>query len=217
MPFEVTPMVVTPTAGAYPLGGSGDSGYPGPQAAAPNNGYPAPEATATSGDPNGRANTALEGLAVAQEAASKELSPDAKLYAIVPSRIMIINLGSPPVVAGWFYKFKVPGSPRELVVQVVDNAISGTTAIEPIEPPAPAELPIDLDKVKLDSDEVYAKFVEKAPELGLTVSDPKSYDLELVSLEGQSGPIWSVVDPGTLAWLYSVNAATGDEVPNPHG
>jgi hypothetical protein len=216
MPFEVTPEVVTP--GAYPFGSSSSdsSAYPAPAPAVtePDNGYPAP-AEANQGDPYGREMTALDSLTVAQEISRNQFSPEAQLYAIVPSRIMIMNLGSPPVVSGWFYKFKVPGSSRELMVQVVDGKISGTTEVELLEPATPAELPLDLDQIKIDSDQVFASFVEKAPSLGLTVTEPKRYDLELVFLEGQNEPVWSVVDPTTLEWLYTISATTGQEAPNP--
>ncbi|NNJ09840.1 hypothetical protein EKD04_005830 [Chloroflexales bacterium ZM16-3] len=211
MPFQTTPMVVTPT----PVQGS-DSAYPYPAPPVQNNpnpAYPAPEPT---GDPQGRSLSALSALAFAQSAAQASFDPNARLYVIMPSQVMLTNLGSPPALPGWFYKFKVEGTAREYIIQVVNDQASGSSEAEAMEPTQPLELPINLDQVKLDSDQVYASFAEKAPSLGLTVSDPKSYDLELVNLEGKGGPIWSVVDPGTLTWLYSVNATTGEEVPNPH-
>ncbi|WP_129629191.1 hypothetical protein [Candidatus Oscillochloris fontis] len=118
-------------------------------------------------------------------------------------------------MSGWFFKFKVEGTSREFYVQVIDGQVSGTTEAEPVVPTIPQELPIDMALVQVTSDQVFARFLEKAPALGLTVSDPTSYDLELVHLEGKSNPIWSVVDPTTLVWLYSLDANTGEEVPNP--
>jgi hypothetical protein len=161
--------------------------------------------------------TVIDSLPGAQSAAKERFDPNAKLYAVLPSHAMILNLNSPPVLPGWFYKFKAEGSPREFIVQIVNGQISGTNEIEPIEPSKPLELPIDLAAVKITSDQVFASFQQKAPSLGLKVDDPKMYDLELVNLEGAGGPIWSVFDPTTYKWIYSVNATSGEEVPNPHG
>jgi hypothetical protein len=159
----------------------------------------------------------LDSLPIAQNVAKERFDPTAKLYAVIPSRPMIINLNSPPVPPGWFYKFKVDGNPREFVIQIVNGQISGTNEIEPIEQTKPAEQPIDPAAIKITSDQVFTSFQQKAPSLGLTVSDPKSYDLELVNLQGSSGPIWSVFDPTTYKWLYAVSATSGEEVPNPRG
>jgi hypothetical protein len=211
MPFQTTPVAVTPTTqaatGAYP--------YPAPPAAnTTDQAYPGP---ATSRDPQGRALSALAALPLAQKDAQANFDPNAKLYAILPSQAMIQNLGSLPVAPGWFYKFKLDGSAREYIVQVVDNQVTGTREIEPIQAPKPLELQIDPASVKIDSDQVFASFKEKAPSLSLSVDDPKKYDLELINLEGGSGPVWSVFDPGKHTWLYSVSATSGSEVSNPRG
>ncbi len=214
MPYQVTPVVVTVT----PVSAASDTtgAYPAPSyaPATVNPAYPAPVGPT---DPQGRSVMVLDSLAVAQNVAKDRFNPNAQLYAVLPSRPMIRNLSSPPVLPGWFFKFKVAGSPREFIIQTVNGQISGTTEIELVEPLKPAELPIDVTTVKITSDQVFDSFKQKAPSLGLKVDDPKSYDLELVNLEGANGPIWSVFDPTTFAWIYSVNATSGAEVPNPHG
>jgi hypothetical protein len=216
MPFQTTPMPVTPApAGSYPAPGT--SGYPAPEQAVTtgtSEAYPAPE---TLIDPQGRSISALSALPIALEDAKTQFDPNATLYAIIPSQVMISNLGFPPVLPGWFYKFKAEGSAREYIVQVVNDVVTGTREIESIQPPTPLELAIDPATVKFDSDKVFASFKEKAPSLGLTVDDPKAYDLELVNLEGKGGPIWSVFDPATQKWLYSLSATSGSEVGNPRG
>ncbi|NTV63467.1 MAG: hypothetical protein HGA65_08015 [Oscillochloris sp.] len=152
---------------------------------------------------------------VALEDAQANFSPNVKLYALVPSQIMQRNLGQLPVMPGWFFKFKVEGLPREYIVLVINGQSAGVTEAEPVVQVLPLDLPIDMSAVKISSDQVLAGFLKKAPELGLTVTDPFTYDLELVNLEGQSGPVWSVYDPISLKWLYAMSATTGEELPNP--
>lgn len=212
LPYQVTPVAATPDYAA-----SGGTAYPYPYpmvpfSMTPQPAYPAP---AQSSSPHGRATSVADSLLVAEAIAVGSFNPNVKLYAVVPSQIMLRNIGSPPVLPGWFFKFKVEGAAREFFVQVVDGQASGTTEAEPVEQPNPQELPIDMTLVKITSDQVLASFLQKAPSLGLTVDDPLTYDLELVSLQGRNGPIWSVVDPMTFKWLYSVNATTGEEVSDP--
>lgn len=201
LPYQVTPIVVTPDVSGYPYPSNSTEPYPVP--------------TSTT-SPFGRSVSVADSLATAQEAVAQSFNPAAKLYGVVPSQIMLRNIGSPPVVSGWFFKFKVEGTVREFYVQVIDGQVSGTTEAEPVVQIQPQELPIDMALVQVTSEQVFARFLEKAPILGLTITDPTSYDLELVHLEGKSHPIWSVVDPTTFTWLYSLDASTGEEVPNPH-
>jgi hypothetical protein len=62
---------------------------------------------------------------------------------------------------------------------------------------------------------VFEQFKSVAAQRSLP-TDPAAYDFELVNLEGKGGPTWSIIDPTTKMWLYSVNATNGNEVPNPH-
>lgn len=221
-PFQVTPAPATPGPGSFGSGTpQGDGAYPAP--AAGTDGYPAPAPVTDSAYPEpapaeetfGRAETALESLPTAEAVAKAEFSPEARLIALMPSRVMIRNLGGPPVKLGWFYTFKAEGSPREFIVQVADGVATGSVETEAVEPPQPAMLPIPVESVTVDSDQVYARLEQRAGELGVTVTDPRAFDLELVNLEGSAGPVWSVYDPDSSRWLLSVDGASGEEVPNP--
>ncbi len=207
-------IVVTPEPGApvFTPPDQNASAYPAP--AQTDDAYPGPQTTVVSSS-NGRSQSVLQSYEPALQLARTQLSPDAQLYGVVPSTIAIGNLGGPPVVPGWFYKFKREGSRREFIVQVVDGRVTGSTTAESIEEPTPAELPIDVSQIKIDSDQVFALFKERAPELGITPGDTV-YDLELVSLAGKNGPTWSVVDPASKKWLFSVNAVSGEPAANPH-
>lgn len=204
----------TPDAG-YPAPATpADTGYPAPADA----GYPAPNApppTAGPSDPafEGRDMSALESYEVALEFAEQEFGP-VQLYAIVPSHIMLQNFGNPPVELGWFYKFKSPDDPAFHFVQVVDGRALGARSLTPLGEDEPQQ-PLDVATVTLDSPEVFERFRERAPELGITIDESLTYDLELVQLPGNPAPIWSVVTPDGSRWLYSLNAVTGEETADP--
>lgn len=195
----------------YPV--SGDAGYPSQLPSdMDDSGYPAPISTHSG---NGRSQTAIKSYELAYSIALDEFHPDAYLAAITPSHIMLINLGNPPVLPGWFFKFRKPDSRREFVVQVVDGIISGTTLTESAMDAGSVENPIDISQLALDSTDVLAQFQEVGTERGIW-SEALAYDLELVNLEGASGSVWSVVDPLTQTWLFSIDAVTGEEVNNPY-
>lgn len=185
------------------------SGYPTPSVS--QQAYPNPDETPESVD--GRSRSALESYQLALQTA-QQYNPDVRLYAIVPSTIMLGNLGNPPVLPGWFYKFKTEGSRREFYVQVVDRSVTGSTTAEPFEDVTPAEQPIDIEQVTLDSNQVLEQF-KRSSTAQNSFREGVQYDLELVKLQGSKNPIWSVVDPSNLQWLYSVDAVTGEEVSNP--
>lgn len=175
-------------------------------------GYPAPASTLEGQSIDGRNQTAVAAYNLAMSVALDEFSPDAYLHTIAPSHIMLSNLGNPPVLPGWFYIFKRPDSRRELIVQVVDNLVTGTTLTESVSDIQPTPLPIDMSQIALDSDDVFARFDEVG---GRQEGIP--YDLELIYLTGSDAPIWSVVDPFSQQWVVSFNAITGEEAPNPYG
>jgi len=204
--------VVTAVPGAPHISqpGAAPSGYPSSNSGVA--GYPAQTALASK---DGRSQSALTSLKVAERIAKEEYDPEARLYAIIPSGIMISNLGRPPVLPGWFYKFKRENSRREFTVHVADGQATGTTLAEPAVLPDEKELPIELDKVKFDSPQVFKRFQAFAAKQNIVV-EGKVFDLELTNIEGKGGPVWSVVDPETNRWLYSINAANGAEVGNPH-
>ncbi|MFQ5399218.1 MAG: hypothetical protein ACE5E7_06425 [Anaerolineae bacterium] len=219
--------VVTPEEGGQPaflktdndnMTSNSVAGYPGPET-----GYPGPLSSGLSGYPapvseysqDGRLQTALQSYSLANPVALAEFHPDAYLAAIVPSNIMMTNLGNPPVLPGWFFKFRRPDSRREFIVHVVDNVITGTTLTEAAMDVGPTERPIDLSQVNLDSPDVLEQFQKVGVERGIW-SENIVYDLELVNLEGTNGPVWSVVNPITQEWLYFVDAVTGEETDNPY-
>jgi hypothetical protein len=175
-------------------------------------GYPAPAGTVVGQSVDGRSQTAVSAYEIALSVALDEFTPDAYLHTIAPSNIMLSNLGNPPVLPGWFFIFKRPDSRRELIVQVVDTIVTGTTLTESVSDIQPTPLPIDMSQVVLDSDDVFTRFDEVG---GRQEGVP--YDLELIYLTGSDAPVWSVVDPFTQQWIVSFNAITGEEVPNPYG
>ncbi len=179
-------------------------------------GYPGPAGTVIGQSVDGRGQTALAAYELAQQVAIDEFSPEAYLHTIAPSHIMLSNLGNPPVLPGWFFIFKRPESRRELIVQVVDNLVTGTTMTESVSDIQPTPLPIDINQVVLDSNDVFELFNEIGASRGL-LQEGVPYDLELIYLTGSGAPVWSVVDPFTQVWLISFDAVTGEEVPNPYG
>jgi hypothetical protein len=206
----------TPEPGVPQFGPTEEVSYPAPTTAAGSDmSYPAPTTTndtISSGD--GRSQSALVAYEQALAVAKEEFDTDVQLYAIVPSHIMIANLGGVPVLPGWFYKFKREGSPVEFIVHISDTTLTGTKAIEPIAEVEPTERPIDMSQVNLDSTDVLEQFQTVIQTQNL--SSDITYDLELVNLENTRGPVWSVVDPTTSTWIYSVDATTGEEVLNPY-
>jgi hypothetical protein len=212
----------TPEISSAPLLGERESGsgYPGAQDVLP--AYPAPSlaegaypAPPTAHSADGRRRTALDSYQLALEVARAEYSPDVQLYAIVPSGIMLANLGNPPVLPGWFYKFRKPDSRRDFFVQVVDEIVTGTTLAESVIDEMPLEQPIAIEQIRIDSDVVLARFMEDGGTTGIW-REGITYDLELIYFQGINGPIWSVVDPFTGLWLYSVDAITGMETKSPY-
>jgi hypothetical protein len=196
---------------AYPA--PGDSGYPSSVPSTPglDPAYPAPPPQHTV---DGRALTTFDAYDLVEDIALEEFHPEAYLSAIVPSRIMLTNLGNPPVLPGWFYRFRRPESRREFIIQVVDDVVTGSTLTESAMDVSPPELPLVVDDLVIDSNEVLEMFEAVAAERGIL--EELIYDLELVDLEGGKGPTWSVVHPTTREWLYSINALTGEEAPNPY-
>lgn len=211
-PFQATLAPAT----AAPLATPVAEAYPSPVDPAVS-GYPDPNATVavppTDSSYEGRDTTALESYQLAREYAEQEFGP-VQLYAIIPSHIMLANLGNPPVEPGWFYKFQAANDPAYHFVQVVDGTVLGSRSLTPLGEDEPQE-PIDMGAVTVDSPAVFEQFRQRAPELGITVNDQLVYDLELVKLAGSPAPIWSVVTPDGSQWLYSLNAVTGEETSDP--
>lgn len=205
------------TAGTDGEGGdTGDEAYPYPAPTPLPPFYPYPEPPdlpELEGSREGRSLTALEASEIAADYARSEYDPDAQFFMVIPSSVMLRNLGSPPVAPGWFFKFKTDEeSLGEFIVQVTDETISGSTNVAALVALDPLELPVDRDEVTVDSNDVFAQFDEVAAEREIPTSREKLYDLELVYLANADEPVWSVVDPETLEWLYTISAITGEEV-----
>ncbi|MCA9917143.1 MAG: hypothetical protein KC445_04285 [Anaerolineales bacterium] len=204
----------TPESGGAPefLAEATPEGYPvSSPVETPDDGYPGPAESGIALSADGRSQTAVTAYQTALAVAQEEFSPDAYLHTIAPSNIMLSNLGNPPVLPGWFFIFKRPESRRELIVQVVDDLVTGTTLTESVSDIQPAPMPVDMSLVNLDSDEIFARF-----EASGSQQEGIPYDLELIYLTGSEAPIWSVVDPFTQQWVASYNASTGEEAPNPY-
>ncbi len=218
LPFQVTPEPGLPAFGTVAPGDG--AGYPGPDLI-PADAYPGPGVVEGFFDedttPDGRLLTALEAYPLALAVAQEKFSPEASLYQIAPSSIMLVNIGNPPVRSGWFYVFKRPDNARrEFVVQVVDEDVVGSLQTEAAVQVGPDRLELDLEQVALDSDEVLARFETYAAANNIPTGDI-IYDLELVRLQTGVGPVWSVVDPFSQEWLFSLDATTGSEVASPYG
>jgi hypothetical protein len=130
------------------------------------------------------------------------------------------NLGLPSDLPGWFYQFRVPGSPVEYYIKIVQGKLSGTTEAQPIivgEAPY-TYLPIDVDKLALDSDGAMQKFLDNGGRAYVDSNPEMLIDYRLVHLEGKPNPVWSIFDARdlTAAPLYSVDAVTGETVPDPY-
>ncbi len=193
---------------------TGDDAYPAPTPLPPFYPYPEPpDLPELEGSREGRSLTALEASEIAADYARSEYDPDAQFFMVIPSSVMLRNLGSPPVPPGWFFKFKTDeDSLGEFIVQVTDETISGSTNVSALVALEPLELPVERDAVTLDSNDVFAQFDEVAAEREIPSSSEKLYDLELVYLANADEPVWSVVEPETLEWLYTISAITGEEV-----
>lgn len=167
---------------------------------------------------DGRGETALAAYLIA-EAEAKRWNEGSVLYQIPVTKIMEINLGIPSGIPGWFFLFKVPDSPVEYYINVVDGHVFGITEAQPILiQELPYELlPIDVKELVVDSDDVLqlfmkfggAKYIEAHPEMQI--------DYRLVHLKGQPHPTWSLFDISDINRppLFNVDGVTGEVVEDP--
>jgi hypothetical protein len=236
--FETTPVPGTPEflatpevpSDAYPEPQDADTaedaypGYPNPAANVEENApYPDADTSQSSSDPGetaddsaGRTMTALEAYEIARAHTEERFDETPILIAVAPSNIMLQNIGGPPVVEGWFYRFKrAEDQPREFIVQVVNDQVSGSLQAEGIGDLPYEELPIDMNDVRFDSPEVFDMFEAVAEEREISTQGV-IFDLELINLANTDGPVWNVVDPETFERIYSVSAVSGEEVENPY-
>lgn len=167
---------------------------------------------------DGRGETALAAYPIA-EAEAKRWNSEALLYQIPINRIMEINLGIPAGIPGWFFMFKTPDSPVEFYVKVVEGRVFGMTEAQPIlvqELPYKL-LPIDVDKLALDSDDVLRLFIESGGAKYAVTHPEWQIDYRLVYLEGLPNPVWSLFDVSNInnPPLFNVDGVTGKFVEDP--
>ena len=148
-------------------------------------------------------------------ARAQQWNPEVVLHGVMPTMQMARNLGLPAVMDGWFFMFKVPGSPVEFYVQIADGSVLGYTEAQPIMgDKLPYQYaPIDVTQVTLDTRAVLEKFASKKRE----VSAGAALDYRLVRLEGQDRPVWTLfaISGSEMEALLHLDAVTGDEVGDP--
>jgi len=164
--------------------------------------------------PDSRKDTALEAYPFAL-ARAQQWNPEVVLHGVMPTIQMARNLGLPAVIDGWFFMFKVPGSPVEFYVQIAEGSVLGYTEAQPI---MGDQLPyqydtIDVNQVKLDSRDVLEKFSRTKRE----VPAGAALDYRLVRLEGQEQPVWTLlaISDTEITSLLHLDAVTGEEVGDP--
>ena len=207
------------------LGGCSTTSSPAVPTVAPTAAAAAPAATSGPAETaatdfehaSGRSLTVFQAVPIAERRA-KDWNKDAVLYQLMPSALTFRNIGRPMVQKGWFFQFGTPGSKIELLVQVTDATIGGTTEAEPLlTEPLPYELvPLDISQLKLDSPQVFAQWQQGGGTQYLEEHADAEIELRLSHIKGTANPIWSVVDdknPG--ADLLSVDAVTGERVARP--
>ena len=167
---------------------------------------------------DGRGTTAFEAYPAA-EMKAREWNSEALLYQIPVSRIMEINLGIPLGIPGWFFMFRVPDSPLEYYVKVVQGQVVGATEAQPIllGTPLYEYLPIDLADISLDSDDLLRLFMAYGGKEYVASHPGWQIDYRLVHLKGQAHPIWSLFDVSNLDQpaLFNVDAVTLEIVKDP--
>lgn len=168
---------------------------------------------------DGRGETAFDAYLVA-EVEAKNWDEEALLFQIPVTQIMESNLGIPPGIPGWFFMFKVPDSPLEYYVKVVNGKVAGTTEAQPIliEDLPYQYLPIDINKLSLNSDDVLRLFTENGGREYVNSHPELQLDYRLVHINGQEHPIWSLFEVSNLnqpTALFHVDAITGEIVADP--
>jgi len=166
-----------------------------------------------------RPETALKALEVAESKAMM-WNRKANLVSVPMTRLMEANFGLPGHIPGWFFMFMVPDSPLEYYVKVNDGKFSGATEAQPIlvEDLPYTILPLDLSNIKLNSDDAVNAWLARGGNGYLTNHPGAQLDFRLVHLESQEHATWSIFDfSGGEAplHLFSVDAATGQEVSDP--
>jgi len=202
-PSTVTPSNPTPD----------DKGYPAPtlQTQSNGSGYPAPQGKRYS-------QSAFQSYSAAEEAA-KKWNAKATLHQIPATYQMEMNLGHSATGEGWFFMFKVQGSPLEYYVYVSNGKVSGTSEAQPIilggkSPYEFQELPA-FSKM-WDSDRVVDLFLQRDGKKYTTDNPQAVLNPQLNYLKGDAYPAWQIFDaskPKDNTVLFKVNAYNGEVIP----
>jgi len=166
--------------------------------------------------------TAFEVYPIALEEA-KKWNSEAALYQIPATRLMETNLGLPPggPPGGWFFMFKVPDSPLEFYVEIVDGVIYGKTEAQPIliGEPKFSLLALKMDGSLMDSVGALGVYYDNGGKDYLSTHPNAILDYRLVHLDGLSNPVWSIfdVEANVAAPLVNIDAQSGKIVNDPYG
>jgi hypothetical protein len=167
---------------------------------------------------DGRSATALTAYPIA-EAQAEKWNAEAILYQIPVTRLMEKNLGLPSDMPGWFFMFKVPDSPVEYYVKVVEGRVLGVIEAQPIVigEASYTYLPIDLATLPIGNDAALGLYMENGGNDYLALHPRLILDYRLVHLEGQPNPVWSIFDASNIDQppLFNVDARTGQSVADP--
>lgn len=163
---------------------------------------------------NNRSFTASQSFPVALEAAN-QWRLDAEWYGIVPftsiERAFAIPLDNNN--PSWFFRFGVPGSETEFIVEVLNGKVVGTnvTKIPDYIEPALEDLePLGDKWTIMDNESVLEEYLKE--ENNLLVQSPHLLvDYRLAKPKGQLYPVWTLYYAENLAEpIFTVNAITGE-------
>jgi hypothetical protein len=164
-----------------------------------------------------RSVTAAESFSVALQAA-QAWRQDADWYGIVPytsmERAFAIPLddNSP----SWFFRFGVPESKAEYIVEVLRGEVIGVNEISLptyIEPSLGELDPLSTPWDVIDSTDVLKAYL-KQPGSMLARSSRMWVDYRLTKPKAKDHPVWTLYNAQNLAEpIFVINAATGEAIP----
>ena len=116
----------------------------------------------------------------------------------------------------WFFRFGVPGTQSDYIVEVMDGKVRGTNQTV-----LPAYVEVSLSDLEplsdtwtlLDSGAVLKKYLaaaEKQPTQWL----PEYFDFRLVHPKGKPNPVWTLYNAADLTKpIFVMDAVTGEPLP----
>ena len=144
--------------------------------------------------------------------------PSARWYGVVPYTSMERAFALPldDATPTWFFRFGVPRTQSEYIVEVMDGKVRGTNQTV-----LPAYVEVSLSELEplsdtwtlLDSDAVLKKYLaaaEKQPTQWL----PEYFDFRLVHPKGKPNPVWTLYNAADLTKpIFVMDAVTGEPLP----